>query len=141
MTVPMDYLHASRDFRRFLDAVKTQSMLATHNQCYAMTRAVLHVFRSHISMKDALEFAEILPPLLRVIFIEGWNLDAEITPFPDRQTLLAEVKAVRAPHNVAPETAIGDIAAILRAEVGEATLRRVLKSMPHGAEAYWLTKP
>ncbi len=138
MTVPMDYLYASRDFRRFLDAVKKQSMRGSHNQSYAMTRAVLHVFRSHVPVKDALAFAEVLPPLLRVIFIEGWDVEAEVTPFPDRETLHREMKAVREPHNTAPETAIGDVAAVLRAEVGEERLRRVLGAMPIGAEDYWL---
>ncbi|SFQ73946.1 DUF2267 domain-containing protein [Nitratireductor indicus] len=138
MTVPMDYLYASRDFRRFLGSVKERAMLATNNQSYAVTRAVLHVFRSHLALRDVLVFAEILPPLLRVTFLEGLGAEHKPIAFPDRQTLLEEVKAVREPHNIAPDSAIDDVAEILRAEIGEATLRRVLGRMPQDAQAYWL---
>lgn len=109
MTVPMGYLYASRDFRRFLGAVKERAMLATNNQSYAVTRAVLLVFRSHLALRDVLAFAEILPPLLRE------------------------------PHNIAPDSAIDDVAGVLRAEVGEGTLRRILGHMSQDAQACWLT--
>ena len=58
MTVPMEYWSASKDFERALADVRDTCMLQTHNQAYHTLRAVLHVFRSHLSVADAVE-----PPL------------------------------------------------------------------------------
>ena len=60
MTVPQEYVHASRDFDRFMDDFMQIAMLETHHRSYAILRAVLHVFRDHLTVDDALRFAEIL---------------------------------------------------------------------------------
>jgi len=137
MTVPQEYVHASRDFDRFMNDFMQIAMLETHHRSYATLRAVLHVFRDHLSVEDALRFAEILPAVLRAIFVENWHPAAEPPPFPDRATLIQEVKANRRDHNLASETSISEVAAALRRNVGNADLDRVLAALPPGAIAYW----
>ena len=73
MTVPMEYRTATEDFEAFLADLKEQAMLAAHNQAYALTRAVLHVFRGHLTVPEGLRFAQVLPPVLRAVFVEGWE--------------------------------------------------------------------
>lgn len=136
MPMPMDYWNASKDFERFLSDVRDTCMLQTHHQAYHTLRAVLHVFRSHLSLPDALAFADILPPVTRAIFVEGWRPSVPL-PFPQRHDLQREVKSIRADHNLAPDTAIEDVAAALRRSMDTQDLERVLARMPPGAAAYW----
>ena len=137
MTVPQEYVHASREFDRFMDDFVQSAMLATHNQAYAIVRAVLHVFRDHLTVDDALRFAEILPAVLRAIFVENWRPSPEAPPFPDRATLTQEVKANRHDHNLASNTSISEVAATLRRHVNNTDLDRVLATLPPGAAEYW----
>ena len=137
MTVPPEYVHASRDFDRFMADMRAISLLATHHQCYAVVRAVLHVFRDHLTVADALVFAETLPAVLRAIFIEDWRPGHDPAPFPDRETLIAEVKSDRRDHNLASDTSIDDVAAALRRNIDIPALERVLARLPPGAAEYW----
>lgn len=138
MTVPMEYWSASKDFEAFLQDVRDTCMLSTHNQAYHTLRAVLHVFRSHLPVKDALAFAGILPPVTRAIFVEDWVPDDHPEPFPDHATLQREVKAIRPDHNLAPESAISDVAKSLRrSSIDIRALDRVLATLPPGAADFW----
>lgn len=139
MTVPMEYLRASEDFEALLADVRDTCMLQTHNQAYHTLRAVLHVFRSHLTVKDALAFANVLPPVARAIFIEDWKPGAHPPAFPDRDELQREVKAVRRDHNLAPESAISDVAAALRRSTDNRDLDRLLDQLPQGAAEFWRT--
>lgn len=137
MTVPMSIVMASKEFDRFLLDVRDTAMLQTHPQAYHTLRAVLHVFRGHLSVADALRFADILPPVARAIFVESWNPEQTNGPFPDRKALQFEVTQVRRDHNVAPDSAIRDVARALRRHVDERDLDRVLGGMPEGAGEFW----
>ena len=137
MPMPMEYWNASRDFEAFLTDVRNRCMLQTHHQAYHTLRAVLHVFRSHLSTQDALSFAAVLPPVTRAIFVENWTLTVDPAPFPDRAALQREVKSIRPDHNLAPESAIGDVAEVLRSHVDNQALDAVLRSLPPGAADYW----
>lgn len=137
MTVPMAYWSASKDFDAFLLDVRDTCMLPTHNQAYHTLRAVLHVFRNHLAVKDALAFANILPPVTRAIFVEDWVPGDTPPPFPDRAALQREVKAIRPDHNLAPDGAITDVAQALRRSVNIRDLDRVLATLPPGAADFW----
>lgn len=137
MTVPQQYVHASRDFDRFMEDFLEISMLDTRHQAYAVVRAVLHVFRDHLVVVDALRFAEVLPAVLRAIFVENWRPERPPLPFPDRATLIAEVKANRRDHNLASDTSIAEVAAALRRTVDNVDLDRILATLPPQATDYW----
>jgi uncharacterized protein (DUF2267 family) len=137
MPMPMEYWSASKDFERFLTDVRDTCMLQTHHQAYHTLRAVLHVFRSQLGIADALAFANVLPPVTRAIFVEDWVPDERIFPFPARDTLQSEVKSIRPDHNLAPDSAIADVAAALRRAVDNRDLDRVLGGLPPGAKDFW----
>lgn len=137
MPMPMEYWTASKDFEVFLTDVRDSCMLQTHHQAYHTLRAVLHVFRSHLSVSDALAFAAVLPPVTRAIFIEDWKPDGIAEPFPDRNALQREVKSIRPDHNLAPASAIQDVAGALRRSIDNSALDRILQRLPPGASAFW----
>lgn len=137
MPMPMEYWTASKDFEIFLTDVRDSCTLQTHHQAYHTLRAVLHVFRSHLSVSDALAFAAILPPVTRALFIEDWTPDGTPEPFPDRDALQREVKSIRPDHNLAPASAIRDVAGALRRSIDNSALDRTLGQLPAGARAFW----
>src|SRR3712207_1360011 len=73
MTIPMEFQHASEDFEAFLRDARDISGLATRNQTYTMVQAVLLTFRRRLSVIEAILFANILPPVLRALFVTDWN--------------------------------------------------------------------
>jgi len=137
MPLPMEYQHASDDFERFLAEAGARADLVTRNQTWTMVDAVLRVFRRRLTVAQGLAFAEVLPPLLRAMFVVDWDIDAAPVPFADRTTLTAEVQAVRGHHNFAPATAIACVAAALRPRVDAAAFDRVLATLPAEARAFW----
>jgi uncharacterized protein (DUF2267 family) len=137
MTMPMEYWSASKDFDKMLTELRDRCMLQSHHQAYHTLRAVLHVFRSHLALPDALRFAGVLPPVVRAIFVEDWNIDEPVRPFPDNRTLMTEVKAVRPDHNLAPGSAIGDVTAVLRRYVDNNRLERELRHLGSRASEFW----
>lgn len=138
MTVSEEYVHVSRDFDRFMEDVMEISMLETHHRAYAVVRAVLHVFRDHLTVADGLRFADVLPPVLRAIFVENWRPATVPPPFPDWRDLSAEVKADRRDHNLAGEASIHDVAQALRRNIPMGDFKRVLATLPPDAQRYWL---
>jgi uncharacterized protein (DUF2267 family) len=102
-----------------------------------MSRAVLHVFRSHLAIADAVVFAGVLPPVLRAIFVEDWDCNVPVTPFPDRAALHAEIMAIRPDHNTATETPMADVARALRMNVDPQRLEDVLQRLPAPARDFW----
>ena len=138
MPMPQTYFRASVEFDAFIQDVRDTCMLQTHHQAYHTLRAVLHTFRDHLTTEQALAFANILPAVTRAIFVEDWTISDTPPPFPDRAALVAEVKSVRRDHNMAPDSAIEDIAAALRrSSIDERELDRVLAGLPEGAADYW----
>lgn len=137
MTVPSAYRSATRDFEKFLEDLLAISSLATSNQCYTQTRSVFFVFRSHVEPQMALDFANALPPVLRAILIEDWNLASPVTPMPGREKLLAEVKAVREAHNFSTDTAISEVALALRRNMNELDYGLMLQKLPAEAAQFW----
>jgi uncharacterized protein (DUF2267 family) len=87
MTVPTEYLRASKEFETLLVDIRDTCKLSSVNQAYHTLRAVLHVFRSHVSVADALALAGVLPAVPRAIFVEGWGPPETPEPFPPRDAL------------------------------------------------------
>jgi uncharacterized protein (DUF2267 family) len=137
MPMPFAYRSASADFEKFNEDLLAISSLATSNQCYTQTRSVFLVFRSHVEPQVALDFANALPPVLRAIFVEDWNLGSPVTPMPGKEQLQAEVKAIRQDHNFSTDTAIAEVALALRQNMNELDYGLMLKNLPAEAATYW----
>lgn len=137
MTIPMEYRTAEEDFEAFLKGARDVSGLATRNQVYTMVQGVFQVFRRRLDMRDAIRFAGMLPPLLRALFMDDWDVDEPRCSFESREAMMREVQALRLDHNFAPDSAIRDVAVALRRQVDEAALDRLLATLPEGAQEFW----
>ena len=137
MPMPMEYRQASVDFDRFIVDARELAGLQTTNQAYTMVQAVLQTFRRRLDIEDAILFADVLPPVLRAIFVAEWDLEEPKCPFSGRIAMTREVQAFRADHNMTPDSAIVDVAAALRRNIDEAKLDRVLARLPAGAADFW----
>lgn len=137
MTIPMEYRQASVDFDRFIVDARDISGLQTTSQAYTMVQAVLQTFRRRLGIEDAILFADVLPPVLRAIFVAEWDLQEARSSFAGRTAMTREIQIFRGDHNISPDTAIADVAAALRKNVDEAKLDRVLARLPAGAADFW----
>jgi uncharacterized protein (DUF2267 family) len=105
MPMPLEYRQASADFDAFMKDLVATSMIQTSHQAYTMLQAVLQVFRHRLTVGQAIAFANVLPPVLRAIFVSDWDVEAPVKPFVDRDALMREVRAFRHEHNLSTETA------------------------------------
>ena len=137
MPMPMELKHASREYEAFLASVREISDLTTDNQAYTMTQGVFLVFRRRLELKDAIRFANALPPLLRAIFIADWDVNEPPVPFADRTVMTREVQALRKHHNFSPDTCIRDVAEALRKQADWEMIDRVLISLSGEARDFW----
>jgi len=137
MTLPFEYQRASQEFEKFVVDARDISGLATTNMTYNMVQGVLQTFRRRLSIKDAALFANVLPAVIRAIFVADWNTDEPQLAFQDRATMTKEAQALRAAHNFAPDTAIQDVAKALRRNIDQAALDKVLAKLPQGAAQFW----
>ena len=136
MPQPWTYRHASKEYRAFLDDVKAQMDLTSDNMAYTAVDGVLQCFRRRLTAQQGLDFANVLPSVLRAIFIAGWQLDAP-HPWADRAELTAEARALRRDHNLTPENAIEATAFALRRCTRAQDLDRVLDTIGPEAQAFW----
>lgn len=137
MTWPKDFQHANQDFDALLLAVMDEADLATRNQAWTTLQAVLQAFRKHLSLEQAISFANALPPLTRALFITDWNTGETPAPFGTREQMTEDVKNLRRDHNFSRDTAICDVAKALRKSVDAKAFDAVLAKLPEGAVDFW----
>ncbi len=136
MTQPREVVFASKLFQDWLDALKQRALLQTHNQSYAMFRAVLHVLRRHMTTEQVLTFADALPPLPRGIFIEEWR-PANPLPVKSANEFVSEVIRDLAPHHVPPDTIAADVFAVLAERSYVRNVRILREQIPDPLKSLW----
>lgn len=136
MPMPWAYRHATKDWDAFLADAQDRLGTPTPNTTYTAVEAVLKVFRRRLTVAQALAFADLLPAVLRAIFVSGWTPEPPV-PFAPRDQLTAEVKALRPDHNLTPDHAIEAVAWALRRHIRQRDLDRLLKRLPNGAMDFW----
>jgi uncharacterized protein (DUF2267 family) len=133
----MEYSTASDSFNRFLLDAAGEADLVTRHQAYTMVEGVLRAFGRRLDAAEAIRFAQVLPPLLRSLFIGGWMPGEPRAGFVDRAALSQEVQALRRHHNLSPDSAIANVAATMRRHVDPAAFDCCLDTLPTGARAFW----
>lgn len=137
MPVPPEYERASVKFTEFLVAAREAGDLVTTNQAYTMVQGVLQAFRRRLTVKQALAFAELLPPLVRALFVSDWDVDEPRRAFESREAMTKEVQALREGHNWAPEHSLAAVAKALRPYVNQEHFDALLATFPPGARDFW----
>lgn len=138
MPVPPEFERASSEFDAFLVDARDLAGLGSTHQAYTMVQGVLQTFRRRLSVEDAIAFANVLPLLLRALFVTDWDTREARRPFQDRVTMTGEVQSLRADHNFSPPDAIACVAGALRRHLGRSTeLDALLARLPAGAAEFW----
>ncbi|MGX9849322.1 DUF2267 domain-containing protein [Limimaricola litoreus] len=135
--MPWTYRHATKEWRAFLDDAKERMSIESDNMAYTAVDAVFQVFRRRLTAQQGLEFASVLPCVLRAIFVENWDVTHPPATFRDRETLVAEVKKVRVNHNLTPDNAIEATAWAVRRCTNGRDFDRMLAKLPAEACAFW----
>lgn len=134
--VPMEYRHASQDYDEFLAEVAEKAGLATRNQAYTMVQGVLLAFRRRLAIEEAIVFTQVLPPMLLALFVQDWDPSEPRKNVWDRASLTKEVQQLRGDHNFSPDTAMGDVAAIVRRHVDVEAFNKCLSRLSRHARDY-----
>ena len=137
MPLPREYQRASDDFYSFVTELRDLSNFGSSHQTYTMVQGVFRTYRSRLEITDAIKFANILPAVLRAIFVADWDTSESIKPFGDSISMNAEVKQLRAEHNFSTEHAIKDVGVVLRKHIDEQSWNSVLSELPTEAQLFW----
>jgi uncharacterized protein (DUF2267 family) len=137
MTVPNEYRRASADFDALLAAIAEEAGLATRHQAYTTLQGVLLAFRRRLTAQEGILFVQVLPPMLRALFVMDWDPLAAPAPVLDRAAWRREVRELRPNHNISPPSAIEDVAAVLWRSVDPERFSRCLAQLPAFAREFW----
>lgn len=137
MPIPPDYFHANQQFERFMLDARDAADLPTTNMAWNMVVGVLNAFRCRLTIRDALRFANILPPGIRALFVADWDAEQPLRKFTDQENLIDEIRSVRRVHNFSPETAHQAVAIALRKNLDEHKLDEFLKQISVQAYQFW----
>ena len=137
MPMPWAYRHATKDWQAFLADAKDGLGLTSDNMTYTAVQGVLLAFRHRLAPRDVMAFADLLPAVLRALFVAGWDPQAPPLPWADRATLEAEARSLRPHHNLTPPAPIAPVARALRRSLHQPDLDRVLTRIGPEAQAFW----
>ncbi len=135
--MPWAYRHATKDWQAFLADAKEGLGTPTDHTTYTAVQGVLLAFRNRLSPRQVVEFAALLPAVLRALVVTDWDPDAPPLPWADRDALEAEARALRPDHNLTPEHPIAPVARALWRCVRHPDMQRVLARIGPEAEAFW----
>ena len=137
MPMPWGYRHAQKHFQSFIADARDGMDLASDNMTYTAVDGVFQTFRRRLTPRQVMAFADVLPELLRALFVHGYDPEARPLPFAPRAELVREAQQVRRHHNLTPDTAIVATARALRRHMRQMDLDRVLENIGPEAEAFW----
>ena len=104
---------------------------------YTAVDGVFQVFRRRLTAQQGLDFANVLPCVLRAIFVYDWNIAEGPISYADRRTMTIEAQNVRRDHNLTPDNAIEATAWAVRRCTNRIDFEQVLAELGPEAQAFW----
>jgi uncharacterized protein (DUF2267 family) len=138
MPLPWTYRQATREWQAFLADARSEMALDSDNSTYTAVQGVLQAFRRRLTAQQAVDFAQVLPSVLRALFVADWKIALPVAPG-TRADWTAEARALRPDHNLTPENCVAATAVALRKAVLRRDLERVLATLPPFAADFWST--
>jgi uncharacterized protein (DUF2267 family) len=138
MPMPWTYRQATREWQAFLAEARTAMDLTSDNATFTAVEGVLRAFRRRLSAQQAIDFAQVLPSVLRALFIADWQL-SDPAPSGTRDDWTTEAMALRPHHNLTPPNCVEATALALRKSILREDLDRVLATLPPFAVEFWST--
>lgn len=137
--MPWTYRQASREWSAFLKIARAEMSLETDNLAYTAVQGVFRAFRRRLTPQQAVDFAQVLPCVLRALFVADWDLAEGPVEPGTRADWTAEAQALRPNHSLTPRNAVEATALALRRSVRRPDLERVLAGLPPFAREFWDT--
>jgi uncharacterized protein (DUF2267 family) len=138
MPMPWTYRQATREWQAFLAEARTAMNLESDNATFTAVQGVLQAFRRRLTPQQAVDFAQVLPSVLRSLFVADWQL-ADPVPPGTRADWTAEAMVLRPHHNLTPQNCVAATALALLKSVLRDDLDRVLATLPPFATEFWST--
>jgi uncharacterized protein (DUF2267 family) len=139
MPMPWTYRQATREWQAFLGEAMAAMNLESDNATYTAVQGVLRAFRQRLTPQQAIDFAQVLPSVLRALFVADWRLDDGPLPPGTRSDWTAGAMALRPHHNLTPPNCVEATALALRKCVLREDLEHVLATLPAFAAEFWST--
>lgn len=139
MPMPWTYRQATREWQAFLADAQDAIGTPTNHSTFTAVEGVLRTFRRRLTPQQAIDFAQVLPAVLRALFVADWDLSHPPAPPGTRADWTAEAKSLRPHHNIATDHCIAGTAIALRKHVQRADLDRALQRLPPFATDFWST--
>lgn len=136
MPMPWTYRQASREWEAFLTDAREALGTPTDTMTYTAVTGVLRTFRRRLTPEQAIAFAQVLPAVLRALFVADWTF-APPSPPGTRADWTAEAKAQHPNHHLTPDHCVEAVALALRKSVLPEDLERVLTALPAFAAEFW----
>jgi uncharacterized protein (DUF2267 family) len=136
MPMPWTYRQATREWQAFLADARNAMNLDSDNSTYTAVQGVLQAFRRRLTPQDTIDFAQVLPAVLRALLIADWQFAPPVAPG-NRDDWTREARALRPHHNLTPENCVAATALALRSAVLREDLDRVLARLPAFATEFW----
>ena len=118
MPMPWTYRQATREWQAFLGEAKTAMNLESDNATYTAVEGVLKAFRRRLTPQQAVDFAQVLPSVVRALFVADWTLDEGPLPPGTRAVALERIDLGSLPVSAASPEAMGR-------ELAHALMRRL----------------
>lgn len=74
MPMPWTYRQATREWQAFLSDARDAMDLTSDNATFTAVEGVLRAFRARLTVQEALDFAQVLPSVLRALFVADWKI-------------------------------------------------------------------
>lgn len=94
MPMPWTYRQATREWQAFLADAREAMSLESDNATYTAVQGVLQAFRRRLTAQAAIDFAQVLPSVLRALFVADWQRANPLPPG-TRADWTAEAMALR----------------------------------------------
>ena len=138
MPMPWTYRQATREWQAFLADARAAMNLESDNATYTAIQGVLQAFRRRLTPQQTIDFAQVLPSVLRALLVADWQISDPVPPG-TRADWTAEAMALRLHHNLTPRNCVEATALALRKAVLRDDLDRVLATLPPFAAEFWST--
>jgi uncharacterized protein (DUF2267 family) len=139
MPMPWTYRQATREWQAFLADAKAAMEVTSDNVAFTAVEGVLRAFRSRLTPQQAIDFAQVLPCVLRALFVADWQIGESSVSSGNRADWTREAMALRPHHNLTPLNCVAATAHALRKSVLKEDLDRVLATLPAFATEFWST--
>jgi uncharacterized protein (DUF2267 family) len=137
--MPWTYRQATREWQAFLSDAREAMNLTSDNATFTAVEGVFRAFRRRLTPQQAIDFAQVLPSVLRALFVADWHFDEGPQPPGTRPDWTSEAMALRPHHNLTPQNCVAATALALRKSVLREDLDRVLATLPPFAVEFWST--